>query len=101
MSQPAMTTTTNEAKNGIAIETYRIAAEPFYLPFGEEISLFETAFRLKLPVMLKGPTGCGKTRFLQNSSHGSAAPFIAFSVSGLTTCLVPLLRCQREFNRCT
>jgi nitric oxide reductase NorQ protein len=64
MSEPAMTKTVNEAKNGIAIETYHITDEPFYLPLGDEIAVFETAYRLKLPVMLKGPTGCGKTRFL-------------------------------------
>jgi nitric oxide reductase NorQ protein len=37
---------------------------PFYLAIGEECSLFETAFRERLPLLLKGPTGCGKTRFV-------------------------------------
>jgi nitric oxide reductase NorQ protein len=41
-------------------------AEPYYEPQGNEIAVFEAAARRKLPVMLKGPTGCGKTRFLEH-----------------------------------
>jgi nitric oxide reductase NorQ protein len=37
---------------------------PYYLEIGDECSLFETAFRERLPLLLKGPTGCGKTRFV-------------------------------------
>jgi nitric oxide reductase NorQ protein len=48
-----------------AIEKYVISREPFYLPVGKEVELFDTAYRTKLPVMLKGPTGCGKTRFIE------------------------------------
>lgn len=39
---------------------------PFYLPQGDEIEVFEAAYRERLPVLLKGPTGCGKTRFLEH-----------------------------------
>jgi nitric oxide reductase NorQ protein len=38
---------------------------PFYRPQGNEIALFEHAWRNQLPVLIKGPTGCGKTRFVQ------------------------------------
>jgi len=38
---------------------------PYYLPLGDEVEVFEAAFRQKLPVLLKGPTGCGKTRFVE------------------------------------
>lgn len=38
---------------------------PFYKPQGNEISLFEYAWRHRLPMLIKGPTGCGKTRFIQ------------------------------------
>jgi len=41
------------------------AAGVFYRPQGQEIALFEHAFRNRLPVMIKGPTGCGKTRFVR------------------------------------
>ncbi len=37
---------------------------PYYLPQGDEVELFEHAFYNRLPVLLKGPTGCGKTRFV-------------------------------------
>jgi nitric oxide reductase NorQ protein len=39
-----------------------IAAEPYYLAIGNEIEIAETAYRHGLPLLLKGPTGCGKTR---------------------------------------
>jgi len=38
---------------------------PYYLPLADEIDVFESAYRLSLPVLLKGPTGCGKTRFVE------------------------------------
>lgn len=38
---------------------------PFYRPQGNEVALFEHAWRKQLPVLIKGPTGCGKTRFVQ------------------------------------
>ncbi len=41
------------------------AEEPFYLPIGQEVTIFEAAYQRRLPVMLKGPTGCGKTRFIR------------------------------------
>ncbi len=44
---------------------FEIKEEPFYLPQGNEIALFEAAFKKKLPVMLKGPTGSGKTRLVE------------------------------------
>jgi nitric oxide reductase NorQ protein len=49
---------------------------PYYLPIGEEIELFRAAFECRLPVLLKGPTGCGKTRFIEHVArrfHGEAA----------------------------
>ena len=39
---------------------------PFYEPSGNEISLFEQAFHQRLPLLIKGPTGCGKTRFISH-----------------------------------
>ncbi|MDP3672871.1 MAG: CbbQ/NirQ/NorQ/GpvN family protein [Telluria sp.] len=41
------------------------SAEPFYLPVRDEVALFEAAHRERIPVLLKGPTGCGKTRFVE------------------------------------
>ena len=47
------------------VEEYIIEEEPFYLPVRDEVKLFEVAYSQKIPVLLKGPTGCGKTRFLE------------------------------------
>jgi len=48
-----------------AIEEYHPHVEPYYVPTGDEVELFEAAFASKIPVLLKGPTGCGKTRFVE------------------------------------
>lgn len=39
---------------------------PYYLPVSDEVALFEAAVAARLPVLLKGPTGCGKTRFVEH-----------------------------------
>jgi nitric oxide reductase NorQ protein len=44
----------------------RLEHEPWYLPIGDEREVFEAAYRARLPVLLKGPTGCGKTRFVEH-----------------------------------
>lgn len=43
--------------------------KPYYLPIGDEVELFTAAYECKLPVLLKGPTGCGKTRFVEYMAH--------------------------------
>lgn len=43
--------------------------EPFYLPVGDEVALFKAAYAQRLPVLLKGPTGCGKTRFVEYMAY--------------------------------
>jgi nitric oxide reductase NorQ protein len=48
-----------------AIEEYHPHIEPYYVPTGDEVELFEAAFESRVPVLLKGPTGCGKTRFVE------------------------------------
>jgi len=59
----------------VNLDAYRIAAEPYYQPGGDEIAVFEAAFSERLPVMLKGPTGCGKTRFVEHMAP--MWPFVA------------------------
>jgi nitric oxide reductase NorQ protein len=46
-----------------------IAHDTWYLPVGNEVAVFEAAWRQHLPIMLKGPTGCGKTRFVEFMAH--------------------------------
>ncbi len=45
------------------------AAAPYYLPLADEVELFRAAYEQRLPVLLKGPTGCGKTRFVEYMAH--------------------------------
>jgi nitric oxide reductase NorQ protein len=59
-----------------AIEKYVITREPYYLEVGKEVELFEAAYKAKLPVMLKGPTGCGKTRFIEYMAYRLGRPLI-------------------------
>ena len=47
---------------------------PFYAPTGDECAVFETAFRNRLPLLLKGPTGCGKTRFVSHMAARLGLP---------------------------
>jgi nitric oxide reductase NorQ protein len=47
------------------IEEFVIEAEPFYVPTSDEVEIFEAAYRQRIPVLLKGPTGTGKTRFVE------------------------------------
>src|SRR3989440_6130787 len=46
-----------------------VDAAPFYLPVGREVDVFLAAARRGVPVLLKGPTGCGKTRFIEAMAH--------------------------------
>ena len=41
-------------------------ALPWYLPVADEVAVFEAAYAAQVPVLLKGPTGCGKTRFVEH-----------------------------------
>ena len=48
-----------------AIEEFLVRSEPYYRAVGDELELFEAAYEQHIPVLLKGPTGCGKTRFVE------------------------------------
>lgn len=52
---------------------------PFYLPGGDEVAVFKAANAQKLPLMLKGPTGCGKTRLVEHMAHSLGVPLITIS----------------------
>ncbi len=51
------------------LEAYKVEHEPYYLPIHDEVEIFEAAYASKLPVLLKGPTGCGKTRFVEYMAY--------------------------------
>ena len=55
---------------------FTITEEPFYRPVTDEVEGFERAWKAKIPVILKGPTGCGKTRFVSHMAHKLGRPLI-------------------------
>ncbi|MBI4849042.1 MAG: CbbQ/NirQ/NorQ/GpvN family protein [Nitrospirae bacterium] len=63
----------------IKTEEYIIEEEPYYLPSGREIDIFEAAYKNQIPVILKGPTGCGKTRFMQHMAWRLKRPLLTVS----------------------
>ena len=60
-------------------EEYFIDAEPYYEACADEVEVFEAAYNNALPVLLKGPTGCGKTRFMEYMSWRLGRPLITVS----------------------
>jgi len=58
------------------LDAYRIPTEPYYEPLGKEAEIFAAAYAERLPVMLKGPTGCGKTRFIEHMAWRLEKPLI-------------------------
>ena len=63
------TTRTQTLFRSYIIEEYHLTTEPYYVPVGDEIELFEAAYHQRLPILFKGPTGCGKTRFVEYMSY--------------------------------
>ncbi len=59
------------------IEEYVVEDEPYYVSVSDEIELFEAAYESKIPVLLKGPTGCGKTRFIEHMAWRLGRPLTA------------------------
>src|SRR5438046_3662066 len=55
------------------------AAPVFYLPVGKECEILRHALDSQLPLMVKGPTGCGKTRFIQHMAEALVRPPITVS----------------------
>ena len=74
-----MTTKTQTLYRSFIIEEYHLTEEPYYVPVGDEIELFEAAYKSKIPVLFKGPTGCGKTRFVEYMSYRLGQPLTRVS----------------------
>jgi nitric oxide reductase NorQ protein len=58
------------------IEQYKISDEPFYHVQEDEINEYQAAYAARLPVMVKGPTGCGKSRFIEHMAWKLKKPLI-------------------------
>ncbi len=67
------------AANVYAVEEYVVHDEPYYLPISDEVELFETAYKNRIPVLLKGPTGAGKTRFVEYMAYRLGRPVMRMS----------------------
>jgi nitric oxide reductase NorQ protein len=61
------------------VKQYRVDAEPYYRAVADEVSLFEAAYAVRMPMMLKGPTGCGKTRFVEYMAWKLNKPLITLA----------------------
>ncbi len=67
------------SKADTQISAYMIAEEPYYATQGNEIEIFEAAYKNGIPVLLKGPTGCGKSRFMEHMAWRLKRPLITVS----------------------
>jgi nitric oxide reductase NorQ protein len=74
-----VTRITPHAAQPLPAEARQIRSEPYYEAVGGEIALFEAAYASRLPVLLKGPTGCGKTRFIEHMAWRLQRPLITVS----------------------
>ncbi|MCB1949041.1 CbbQ/NirQ/NorQ/GpvN family protein [Nitrosomonas sp.] len=63
------------ASSGL-LEQYLIKSEPYYRVVADEIELYDAAYSVRMPIMLKGPTGCGKTRFVEYMAWKLGKPLI-------------------------
>ncbi|PIE57650.1 MAG: AAA family ATPase [Desulfobulbus propionicus] len=66
-------------ENTYRIDEHLIVDEPYYLPLSNEVEIAEAAYANGLPLLLKGPTGCGKTRFMQFLAWKVQRPLITVS----------------------
>lgn len=65
-----------DPRHPAALAQYRIEREPYYRATADEVALFEAAYSARMPMMLKGPTGCGKTRFIEHMAWRLGKPLI-------------------------
>lgn len=61
------------------LEQFRVKRKPNYIPHGNEERVFSAAFQGRVPLVLKGPTGCGKTRFVEYMAHTLGVPLMTVS----------------------
>ncbi len=69
-----MTQSTTTLYRSYIIEEYHLTEEPYYVAVGDEVELFEAAYEQRIPLIFKGPTGCGKTRFVEYMSYRLGQP---------------------------
>ncbi|RJP21662.1 MAG: CbbQ/NirQ/NorQ/GpvN family protein [Candidatus Abyssobacteria bacterium SURF_5] len=72
-------------------EEHFFTEEPYYVPVSDEVSIFRAAYAAKLPVLLKGPTGCGKTRFIEYMAYTLQQERILQGIESATDVSAPLI----------
>jgi len=70
---------TEQPMAGDRLAAYRIHEKPFYQPSGNEIELYRKAYQHRMPLILKGPTGCGKTRFVEYMAWSLKRPLVTLA----------------------
>jgi len=75
------------------IEEYIVKEQPFYMPTSDEVEIFQAAYRQRVPVLLKGPTGTGKTRFVEYMAWKLGQPLtvVKDGAKGASNGAVPLV----------
>jgi len=63
-------------ENTVDPKQYIVKTEPYYEPVSDEIERYEAAYNVRMPMMLKGPTGCGKSRFVEYMAWKLQRPLI-------------------------
>lgn len=100
-------TTTRSLYRSYIIEEYHLTEEPYYVATGDEIELFEAAYQQRIPLLFKGPTGCGKTRFVEYMSYRLGQPLTKIkgqggdpSVNGENDTNIPLvtIACHEDLS---
>jgi nitric oxide reductase NorQ protein len=87
----------NSSSEQYRIEEFVIEEEPFYVAASDEVEIFEAAYRQHVPVLLKGPTGTGKTRFVEYMAWRLGQPLTVVKdgvnggANGISAAAVPLV----------
>ncbi|MDP1535221.1 MAG: AAA family ATPase, partial [Rubrivivax sp.] len=71
MTRPASTAPVSDV-----LASYMVREEPYYRSVADEVEMYEAAYSVRMPMMLKGPTGCGKTRFVEYMAWKLQKPLI-------------------------
>ena len=74
--QVAMTRPASTAPVADVLAPYMVQSEPYYRTVADEVEMYEAAYSVRMPMMLKGPTGCGKTRFVEYMAWKLQKPLI-------------------------
>ena len=75
-------------------DQYLIKTEPYYRLVHNEVEMYQAAYDARMPVMLKGPTGCGKSRFVEYMAWKLQKPLTIKMASKLT--MIPTKKKHRQ-----